>query len=113
MNASPGNKNQAASILGAIVLVAMVAANVMQIPWTLNMILEQIATGWGYGTNMELAMLYPWMAEILSFPAAVLTVFVLCFPAIRPTERPIRVAAVILLALAAVQTVLTNLFAFF
>ena len=106
-------QSDTARVLGVIVLVALAGVNALQFPWTLNLILEQITFGWGFGTTMELAMLFPWIAELLSLPVAVFSVVVLCLPSLRPADRPVRAAMAILLALSVVQTVLTNLFAFF
>ena len=50
----------------------LIMANIFFLLWTIILINEQIKTGWGYGTNLEMLVLAPIMVFICSIPAIVM-----------------------------------------
>lgn len=101
------------TVFSNILTPLLALTNVSHLLWTCWLIAEQVRTGWGFGTNMELAVLYPWLTELLCTPVllASLVYFILsCF------YKPNRTALIInicLFAATIVQFTLTNLFIFF
>ena len=59
-------------IFGAILICALVIANLVNLPWTFWLVIEQFETGWGYGTNMEMMVLLPLAVEFLCLPVVLL-----------------------------------------
>lgn len=54
---------------GIVTLVLLSGVNLAHLLWTVWLTAEQIETGWGFATNMELGVLYPWIVELICLPA--------------------------------------------
>ena len=106
-------KSDGMNVFGVFTSLALVATNLLHVIWTWWLCAEQIETGWGYSTNMEMAVLYPWMCEVLSLPVilAGITFFVLSIW--KRSEKCILITTAILFALYLAQIFITNLFIFF
>lgn len=96
-----------------VMLVALCQANLCLVLWTVWLTLEQIQTGWGGGTGMEMLALLPWMAELLCLPVllAGLVYLVMCF--IRKQSRGLLIANIILFVSLLAQIAAINLFLFY
>lgn len=46
---------------GWILTALLAGTNAVHLLWTVWLTVEQVRTGWGYGTSMELAVLMPWL----------------------------------------------------
>ena len=79
---------------------------------TRDLTVEQIKTGWGYGTDMEMLALLPWMTELLSAPVLLAGVVYGILSIFFRHEKRLMVTNALLFALAAAQIGLTNLFLF-
>ena len=108
-------------IFGAILICALIIANLVNLPWTFWLVVEQLETGWGYGTNMEMMALLPWALEFLCVPViiAALIYVILCFvPRIKsrylraeqPDNRKVFIINISILVLLILQILITNLF---
>ena len=56
------------TVFGGITLVSAFFGNLAHSLFTLWVVIEQMKTGWGYGTDMEMAVLAPWFVELLCIP---------------------------------------------
>lgn len=95
----------------SIMLVTLLGlVNLAHLLFTFWLITEQMDTGWGYGTNMEMAVLMPWMIEALSIPV-LLGALIYEIAAWRAQYRGgLHTAASLLAAGAVMQFALTNVF---
>lgn len=101
------------SAFGAAINVVTVIANLVHLPFTLLLVFEQIKTGWGYGTDIEMFALYPWLIEFLSLPVLIAgIVFLILSIFIRP-KRSVLILGAISTGLLIAQYVILNLFLFF
>ncbi len=97
-------------VFGCICLLMLVPANLVHLFFTALISLEQIKTGWGYGTNWDLAALFPWMLESLGTPVVILGLVFLCLSWKKPALKALRVWCGILTGLFFLQGLITNLF---
>ena len=75
-------KESKTTIFGILLLPALSLVNISHLLWTFWLTVEQIKTGWGYGTNISTLGLVPMVIQRLSIPVllAALLFFVLaCF----------------------------------
>lgn len=103
-------KTKSCNVFGIILIVALVWANLLHILWTVWLTLEQIETGWGGGTGIEMLFLAPWLIEVLSFPVLLAEIVYFALSARWTTARGIKIANIILFVLMMVQIGLTHLF---
>lgn len=106
-------KNMGMNVFGVITIVLLSLVNLSHGLWTYWLVAEQLQTGWGYGTNMDLAVLMPWLAELLCAPAMIAAVVYLIMSCFLRHKKGILIANIVLFACAAAQYILTNLFIFF
>ena len=100
------------NVYGGITFGCLIAANLSQLLWTVWLTLEQIETGWGYSTNIEMFTLFVWMTQIFAFPAFILGAVYLLINIWRRSARWMFITNIILLSSLAVQYILINLFIF-
>lgn len=103
-------KYHAMNVFGVISIVMLVLVNLGHLIWTVWLIVEQIQTGWGYGTNIELAALLPWLTELLCIPAIVTAVVYLVLSCFFRHKKGILIANILLFTCAMLQFGVTNLF---
>ncbi len=97
----------------SVLLTALLgAANLTHLLFTIWLITEQIETGWGYGTNIEMMALLPWMIEALAMPVLLGTLIYEIAAWRRQYRSRLRRAVTMLTAVALLQFLLTNLFMF-
>ena len=60
------------TVFGIVSLVLAVWGNLGHLLFTVWVSAEQLKTGWGYGTDMEMAVLMPWLVEVLCIPAFII-----------------------------------------
>lgn len=101
------------NVFGIINIVLLSHVNPIHALWTYWLTAEQVETGWGHGTNMELAVLYPWLIELLCAPAMIAAAVYLIMSCFLRHKKGIVIANIVLFAFAAAQFILTNLFIFF
>lgn len=98
------------NVFGIINIVLLTLVNLAHLLWTVWLAMEQVSTGWGYGTNMEMAVLMPWLIELICLPAMIAGVVYLILSCFLLHRKGIWIANILLFACAAVQFVVTNLF---
>ena len=103
-------KTKSCNVFGIILIVALAWANLLHILWTVWLTLEQIETGWGGGTGIEMLFLAPWLIEVLSFPVLLAEIVYLALSGRWTTARGIKIANIILFVLMMVPIGLTHLF---
>lgn len=98
------------NVLGVALIIMLSLVNLSHLLWTIWVVVEQVKTGWGHGTDMELGVLYPWLTELICAPAMVTAVVYLALSAFLRHKRGILIANIVLFVCALVQFGLTNLF---
>jgi hypothetical protein len=99
--------------LPAVVLAALIPANFLHLGWTYWLLDEQIETGWGGGTGLEMMALALWMLEALCVPVLALGVIYFVLSCYRRQKKKMLVSNIFLFAALAAQIVVTNLFLFY
>ena len=99
--------------LPAVVLAALIPANFLHLGWTYWLTAEQIKTGWGGGTGMEMLVLALWMLEVLCLPVLGLGIVYFVLGLNRRQKKKILAANIVLFIALTAQIVMTNLFLFF
>ena len=105
-------KGISCNVFGIILMVLLSWANLLHLLWTVWLTWEQIDTGWGAGTRIEMAALMPLGIQYLSMPVLAAEVVFLVLSAKGETVRGIRIANICLFAAAILQFGLTDLFMF-
>jgi hypothetical protein len=75
-------KESKTTILGILLLPALGLVNLSHLLWTIWLTVEQIETGWGYGTGISTLGIVPLMTQMFSAPAllaAILFFILACF----------------------------------
>lgn len=106
-------KSNGMNAFGILTGIILFVANFLHSLWSVWLTAEQIDTGWGYGTNMEMAVLYPWFFEVLCIPAFLAGVVFLLMYIWKRSEKWIAISVGTLFACYFLQVILTNLFIFF
>lgn len=110
MNHIPSKK---LTVYGIVAIVLSSLANLLHPFWVLWLTMEQIKTGWGYGTNMEMLALMPIFGILLSIPA-ILAAVVYVFLHVRwRSAKGIWIASLTLLGTLLLQIGLIWLFLFY
>ena len=105
-------KHIGTTVFGTVTAVMLSFANLIHLPFTFWLVSEQIKTGFGFGTKVEMGALLIWIAEIVAAPALIAGGIFLILHIRRRATRPIGVLNIILFFLALAQYALTNLFLF-
>ena len=103
-------KHTGMSIFGIFVIVALTLCNLAHLLWTIWLCAEQLQTGWGGGTGLELGVLYPWLTELLCLPGLLGSAVFFILSIFRRPQRKLITATGILFSLLLLQFGLTNLF---
>ena len=98
---------------GATVLALLAGVNVLHLLWTVWLTAEQIQTGWGYGTDIEMLALLPWLTELVCIPALIVGLVYLILSFFFRHRKGLTAVNAVLFAAALVQYALTNLFLWF
>lgn len=96
-----------------VMVIALAAVNLLQLLWTVWLTLEQIKTGWGWGTGIEMLAIMLWLTELVCLPFLLVAVIYLILSFFRHQNRKLLLANSILFACAVAQLVVTNLFLFY
>lgn len=98
----------------AISMVAALApANVVHLGWTVWLTAEQLQTGWGGGTGIEMLALMLWLTELLCLPVLILGVAYFVTGFFRRQKRGLLIANILLFVLLIGQIAVTNLFLYY
>ncbi len=105
-------KHVGSAVYALINTVLLALANSCHLPFTLWLTLEQIRTGWGGGTGIEMAALLPILFQMLSVPVLLSALVFFILPTRRRAPRGLTVATAALFFALLVQYGLFHLFAF-
>lgn len=107
------NKKDLKTAIGALAFIGFAIGNLTHLIFTIMTIYEQIQNGWGYGTDLELFVLYPWAIEALIFlpSIAAYILYILIFPK-KTFLKWLLVFDTLLFGATIIQIVITNLFIF-
>lgn len=104
------NKNNRMVNFGTVVAVLLSGVNVLHLLWTVWLTVEQIETGFGYGTDMEMLALLPWMTELLCSPVLIVGMVYLVLSIFYRHRKGLVMINTALFAAAVIQYALVNLF---
>jgi hypothetical protein len=100
--------------LGVLTIILLVASNLAHIFFTWSVIAEEIQTGWGQPTNMDIGVLVPWLIEgLFCLPSLVVAVIYFIFYSKNQGNKPLFIANLSLTALVFAQILLFNLLVHF
>ncbi len=97
-------------LLGVISVVLLSGINLAHLLFTVGITMEQIKTGWGFGTNWDLLALMPWLLESAGVAVMILALVFLLLSRKKRLLRNWRIGCGVLLGVFFLQTALTNLF---
>ena len=103
-------KSTGINIFGTVVSMLLAFSNFVHAFFTWGICAEQIKTGWGFGTNWEMGVLWPWLVEILSVPIIFAGITFLIINIWKKSEKTVFVLCTVLLILQVLQIILLNLF---
>lgn len=92
---------------------ALVPANMVHLGWTAWLTAEQLQTGWGWGTGIEMLALMLWLTELLCLPVLILGVAYFVTGFFRRQKRGLLIANILLFVLLIGQIAVTNLFLYY
>lgn len=98
--------------ISIFLLTLLGGANLSHLLFTIWLTIEQVDTGWGYGTNLEMAVLLPWAIEALSIPLLLGTLVYEIAAWRRQYRNGLHTAVSLLAGSALLQFILTNVFVF-
>ena len=105
-------KESKTTIFGILLIPALSLVNLSHLLWTVWLTVEQIKTGWGYGTGISTLGIVPLMTQMFSMPvllAAVLFFILACF---KRQPKRVLIADACLFSAALLQFGLFHLFVF-
>ena len=104
-------KNTKMSIFGIVSAILGAIFNILLALWTYVLTAEQIKTGWGGGTGLEILAVVPMLLSMLSVSAITVgAVYVLFTLILKSGSKPTFITATVLLGTLIIQVVLINLF---
>jgi hypothetical protein len=106
-------KSIALNVYGLIMLPTLIISNLANALFTVWLTVEQLGSSWGEGTGMELAVLYPWLIELLCAPVVIAGGVYLLLHVWRTSSKWLRVTNIVLYFALILQYALTNLFIWF
>lgn len=95
-----------------IMVAALVPANLLHLGWTVWLTMEQIKTGWGGGTGIEMMALLLWLTELLCLLVLLLGMVYFVVSFFRQQKKGLLIANIALFVCLVAQIVVTNLFLF-
>lgn len=95
---------------GTIMVILLVIVNLLHLPWTVGLTIEQIQTGWDYATRLEMLVLLPITLEYLCTPVLLSEVVYFICASLKPPARKLLIANICLFAAVLLQYGLTHLF---
>ena len=101
------------NIYASTLCVFLAMGNICQVFWTVLLTSEQIKTGWGYGTNLEIAVIVPILTSMLCVPVLLAGLIYFILHAFRRSGKGICIANIALYAALLLQSVLIYLFMWF
>lgn len=99
------------NMFSIISIIGLSFFNLSHIVFTISVVMEEIETGWGRPTSLEMAVLFPWMLEIfLGVPSIILAILSFSLLPKAKSNKVLFIFTICLLVLALIQMFLFNLF---
>lgn len=98
------------SVCSIVSLIVAGLINLVHFPLFVIASAEQIQTGWGYGTNFEMGVLYWWIAEFLMIIPLLVTAALFVVSLVKRDYRTKILFNAVLFVLFVLQVVVTNIF---
>lgn len=98
------------SVFSVITTISLIIANIFHILFTILIIIEEIQTGIGYTTNLEILVILPWIIEIvICLPVIVLAIVSFCVSSKNNIKR-INIINISLFTFLLLQLIIFNIF---
>ena len=99
------------NVFGIISAILLSVFNLLCIIWTVALTSEQIGTGWGYGTGLEILAVLPMLISMAAISAVLLGALYILFSLIlKKISKPQITLNTVLLSALIIQITLINLF---
>lgn len=98
------------SLCGILALIFSTLLNLIHFPLFVVAFIEQIQTGWGYGTDLEMGVLFWWLAEYVMIIPLLTSAGLFVASMVKRDYKAKIVINAALLALCVFQIVISNLF---
>lgn len=104
------NQRKSMDNFAIVTVVVLSVVNLLHLLWTVWLTAEQIETGWGGGTGIEMMAILLWMTEFLCLPGLLFGLVYWVLSCFRRQKRSLLIANAILFLCALTQIGMTNLF---
>lgn len=99
-------------VFRVVIMLILILANLLHIGYTWWIVDEQIETGFGYGTNIEMGAFFIWMFEFLLIPVFVIGLAYFIYCLIKKVNKKKMIINLLLYILLILQVFITNLLLF-
>ncbi len=103
-------KDKKQSAFGIIMIYLLAVANGFNLLWTWWLVKEQMQTGWGYGTNMDILVLVPWIIQLACVPVVIAAITYFITAVLKRIKGKVLIANIVLFSSLLIQSVLIHLF---
>ena len=98
-------------IFTIVMMLVLILCNLLHFGlFTFWIIIEQIETGYGYGTNIEMGALYIWLFELLLIPVFIVTLLYFLYGFLMKVNKKKMLLNFLLFVLILFQIFITNFF---
>ncbi|MBQ8293152.1 MAG: hypothetical protein IJX78_05075 [Bacilli bacterium] len=104
------NKKELVGIYGLIITVILAISNLQSLFFTICLVIEQIQTGMGFGTLLEMFTLMVWISHLICFPAILGSIGYFILHIMWSSDRRVLIANIALFSFLVFQILITNLF---
>ena len=98
------------NVYGGLTFGSLIAGNLSQLFWIIWLTGEQLVTGWGFGTNIEIFVLMIWCTQIIALPILVVGLIFVILNIKRKAAKWLSISNIILFGMLIMQYALINLF---
>lgn len=95
-----------------VIMLILIMSNLLHSGYTWWIVDEQIETGYGYGTNIEMGALFIWMFEFLLIPVFIVGLIYFIYCLAKKSSKKKMIINFSLYMLLLLQVFITNLFLF-
>ena len=100
-------------VYGIVMIFIQALSNIANAPWTIWLTAEQIDTGWGGGTGIEMLALLPFTSYVFTIPVIIGVLLYFTLHVFKGSDRTIFITNIVLLLLLVSQIAITILFMFY
>ena len=103
-------KSKGVNIYGILTAIASSISNLLQIFWLVWLAAEQVKTGFGHGTDMDILALIPMIMNIIAIPSIIASMIFLTIHIFKKSSKNIFIINLVLWVVLLIQIGLIQLF---